>query len=114
MIRPARARIAPEIFRCSDIDEFRTHVRNLNVDFIPLAKTISAEQIVLRLPQCELVLSKTYPRIVDAQIARSCTAIAFTMEDQAPILFNGVMTDKPAIAVGRDGACYSAVERAAN
>lgn len=115
MISGMRAPIAPpEIFRCRDIDKFRTHVRDLNLDFTPLAKTIFAEQIVLRLPLCELVLSKTYPRIVDAQIARNCTAIAFTMEDEAPILFNGVMTDKPLIAVGRNGACYSAVERAAN
>jgi AraC family ethanolamine operon transcriptional activator len=105
---------APQIFRFSDIDAFRSSIRSLNVDFTPLVKTISAEQTVLTLPDCELVLSKTFPRIVDAQISRNCTAIGFAMKDETPILFNGAETDKPAIALGRKGAWYSAVEGAAS
>jgi len=111
----ARAAItAPRIFRFSDVDEFRSSIRSLNVDFTPLVKTISAEQRVLALPGCELVLSKTFPRVVDAQLSRNCTAIGFTMEDETPIVFNGAGADKPAIAIGRKGAWYSAVEKAAN
>src|SRR6059058_2391377 len=88
---------APQIFRFSDADEFRSSIRSLNVDFTPLAKTLSAEQRVLTLPDCELVLSKTFPRIIDAQIPWNCTAIGFAMDDESAFVFNGTSADKPAI-----------------
>lgn len=105
---------APQVFRFSDIDEFRSSARSLNVDFIPLVKKISAEQRVLTLPDCELILSKTFPRIVDAQISRNCTAIGFGMDDESLFHFNGAAADKPTIVIGRKDAWYNAVEKAAN
>ena len=103
--------LTPRIFRFSDIDEFRSSVRNLTVDFTPLVRTIAAEQTVLNLEGCSVNFTKSFPRIVDAQLAPDCTAIGFTMDDGIPIRFNGVERDKSVIVIGGGGAAYTAVER---
>ena len=46
--------VLPKVFRFNDIDAFRSSVRNLNVDFTPLARKISAEQTILNLPGCDV------------------------------------------------------------
>jgi AraC-like DNA-binding protein len=101
---------APQTFRFSDVDEFRSSVRNLNVDFTPLVRTISAEQTILNLPGCSINLIKSFPRIIDAQLAPNCTAIAFVMDDGIPLRLYGVEWDRSFIAIGSNGAVYSAVE----
>ena len=103
--------LTPRIFRFSDIDEFRSSVRNVSVDFTPLVRTIAAEQTVLNLEGCSVNFTKSFPRIVDAQLAPDCTAIGFTMDDGIPIRFNGVERDKSVIVIGGGGAAYTAVER---
>ena len=105
--------VAPKIFRFSDIDAFRSSVRNLNVDFTPLTRTISAEQIVLNLPGCAVNCTKSFPRILDAQLDPNCTLIGFTMDDGVPIRFNGAEEENcAAIVIGSGGAVYTQVERA--
>jgi AraC family ethanolamine operon transcriptional activator len=108
---PLAPSLVPQIFRFTDIDAFRSSVRNLNVDFTPLVRTISAEQIVLNLPGCDINYTKSFPRIIDAQLAPNCTAVGFTMDDGYPIRFNGVEEDRSAIVIGSGGAFYSQVER---
>jgi AraC family ethanolamine operon transcriptional activator len=103
--------LTPKIFRFSDIDEFRSSVRSLNVDFTPLVRKISAEQIILNLAGCEVNFTKSFPRIIDAQLKQNCTAVGFTMDDGVPIRFNGAERDRSVIVVGNDGAAFSAVER---
>jgi AraC-like DNA-binding protein len=103
--------LTPRIFRFSDIDEFRSSVRNVSVDFTPLVRRITAEQTVLNLEGCSVNFTKSFPRIVDAQLAPDCTAIGFTMDDGIPIRFNGVERDKSVIVIGSGGAAYTAVER---
>jgi AraC-like DNA-binding protein len=103
--------LTPKVFRFSDIDQFRSSVRGLNVDFTPFARKISAEQIILHLGGCDLNVTRSFPRIVDAQLLPNCTAIGFTMDDGIPIRFNGVERDKSVIVIGTDGAAYTAVER---
>lgn len=102
----------PKIFRFADIDEFRSSVRCLSVDFTPLVRTISAEQRILSLPGCDVNFTKSFPRITDAQLAPDCTAVAFSMDDGAPIRFNGVEGDKSVVSFGGSGALYSSVETA--
>ncbi|MBI5262874.1 MAG: AraC family transcriptional regulator [Bradyrhizobium sp.] len=105
--------LAPRTFRFTDIDEFRSSIRQLTVDFTPLVRTIKAEQTILNLPGCDVNLIKSFPRIVDAQLAPNCTVVGFGMDDQhAPIRFNGVETDRSVIVLGSDGAGYSLVEQA--
>jgi AraC-like DNA-binding protein len=109
---PLAPSLVPKIFRFTDIDAFRSSVRNLNVDFTPLVRTISAEQIILNLPGCDVNYTKSFPRITDAQLAPNCTAVGFTMDDGYPIRFNGVEErGRSNIVIGSGGAFYSQVER---
>jgi AraC-like DNA-binding protein len=108
---PLAPAMAPKIFRFADIDAFRSSVRHLNVDFTPLARNISAEQIILNLPGCDVNYTKSFPRIIDATLGPNSTAVGFTMDDGVPIRFNGVDRDRCMIVVGNSGASYSAVER---
>ncbi len=101
--------IAPTIFRYTDIDAFRSSVRHLNVDFTPLARKISAEQIILNLPGCDVNYTKSFPRIIDAQLGPDCTALAFTMDDGVPIRCNGVEEDRSALVIGGGDAVYTQV-----
>lgn len=103
--------LAPRIFRFTDIDQFRSSIRNLSVDFTPLVRKIAAEQVILNLPGCDVNRTRSFPRIVDAQLAPDCTAVAFAMDDhEIPIRFNGAQKDRTAIAIGSDGAAYNSVE----
>ena len=104
--------LAPKTFRFTDLDQYRTAVRNLQVEFTPLVRSISAEQIILNLPGCDINYAKSFPRIADGQLAQNCTAIGFSMDDGLPIRFNGVERDHSAIAIGGSNAAYSTVERA--
>ena len=103
--------MTPKIFRFDDIDAFRSSVRHLNVDFTPLARKISAEQIILNLSGFDVNYTKSFPRIVDAQVEPNSMAVGFSMDDGVPIRFNGVERDRSVIVVGNGGAAYSAVER---
>ena len=103
--------LAPKIFRFDDVDQFRSSVRNLNVDFTPLVRKISAEQTILHLPGCDVNFTKSFPRIYDVQLRSNCTAVGFSMDDGVPIRFNGVEPDRSVIVIGRAGAAYNAVEK---
>ena len=102
---------APKILRFDDIDAFRSSVRHLDVDFTPLAARISAEQIILNLRGCDVNYTKSFPRIIDVQLAPGSTAVGFSMDDGVPIRFNGIERDRSAIVIGSGGAAYNAVER---
>jgi AraC-like DNA-binding protein len=106
-----RAQAAPKTFRFDDIDAFRSSVRHLSVDFTPLAARVSAEQTILNLPGCDVNYTKSFPRIVDAQVGSNVTAVGFSMDDGVPIRFNGVERDRSTIVIGNGGAAYTAVER---
>lgn len=105
--------LVPQVFRFSDIDAFRSSVRNLNVEFTPLVRKIAAEQIILNLPGYAVNYTKSFARITDAQLAQNCTAVGFSMDDGMPIRFNGVERDSSVIVVGNGGAAYATVERTA-
>src|SRR2546430_14781856 len=87
--------LAPRVFRFSVIDQFRSAVRMLAVEFTPLVRKISAAQIILSLPGCDINFTQSFRRIVEAQLAPNCTAIAFTMDDGLPMRFNGAEIDRP-------------------
>jgi AraC-like DNA-binding protein len=103
--------LIPKTFRFTDIDEFRSSISNLAVDFTPLVRRISTEQIVLDLPGVSINLTRSFPRIIDGSFAPNCTAIGFTMDDGVPIRFNGVERDRSVVAIGSHGAAFSSVER---
>jgi AraC family ethanolamine operon transcriptional activator len=103
--------LAPRIFRFSDVDEYRNSIRGLNIEFTPLVRRIAAEQIILQLPGCDVNLTRTFPRIADAQLVANCTAVGFAMDDhEAPIRFNGAQRDRAVIVIGGGGAAYNTIE----
>lgn len=104
---------AAKTFRFNDIDHYRSSIRKLDVDFVPLAYKVRAEQIILSLPGCDINYTKSFPRITDAGLAPDCTAIGFSMDDhEVPIRFNGVDRDRGVIVAGSHGASYTTVEQA--
>jgi len=103
--------LAPKIFRFSDVDEFRNAIRGLDFEFTPFVRKISAEQVILSLPGCDVNLTQAFPRVVDAQLVENCTAIGFTMDDlDVPVRFNGTQRTRPVVVVGSGGAAYTTIE----
>ncbi|MHC2619723.1 AraC-like DNA-binding protein [Bradyrhizobium huanghuaihaiense] len=103
--------LAPKIFRFSDVDEFRSSIRGLNIEFTPFVRRIAAEQVILRLPGCDVNVTRTFPRVVDAQLVADCTAIGFAMDDlEVPIRFNGAQRDRAVVVIGTSGAAYNTIE----
>lgn len=103
--------LVPKVFRFSDIDEFRSQIRHLNVDFTPLVRKIAAEQTILNLPGCDVNFIKSFPRILDVQAAPNCTVVGFAMDEGIPIRSNGVESGPSVIVAGGSGAVYNVVER---
>ena len=66
--------LTPTTLRFTDIDEFRSSVRNLEVDFTPLARRIAAEQTVLNLARCSINVTRSFPRIIDGNQGHSYTS----------------------------------------
>ncbi|MBR0958989.1 AraC family transcriptional regulator [Bradyrhizobium japonicum] len=114
MCRDGLPILTPRFFRFSDVDEFRSAVRNLDVEFTPFVRKISAAQVILSLPGCDINFTQSFPRIVEGQLGPNCTAVAFSMDDGAPIRFNGVERDRSVITIGGGGSVYTTVERTAH
>lgn len=110
MKRDAVPALATKTFRFTDVDQFRSAVRNLNTEFTPLVRSISVEQIILNVAGCDVNFTKSFPRIVDAQLAQGCTLIGFSMDDGVPMRFNGAERDHSALMIGGGGAAYNIVE----
>lgn len=103
--------LAPQIFRFSDVDEFRSAIRGLNSAFTPLVSRVAAEQIIVHLSGCDVNLTRVFPRVVDAQLVADCTAIGFAMDRlEAPVRFNGAQSDRAVVVIGRNGAAYTTIE----
>ncbi|MBR1132976.1 helix-turn-helix domain-containing protein [Bradyrhizobium iriomotense] len=103
--------LAPKIFRFSDVDEFRSSIRGLNIEFTPFVRRIATEQVILSLPGCDVNVTRTFPRVVDAQLVADCTAVGFAMDDlEVPIRFNGAQRDRAVVVIGSSGAAYNTIE----
>ncbi|UPK39837.1 AraC family transcriptional regulator [Bradyrhizobium sp. 186] len=103
--------LAPKIFRFADVDEFRNAIRGLNFEFTPLVRRIATEQVILRLPGCDVNVTRAFPRVVDAELVADCTAVGFAMDDlEVPIRFNGAQRDCSVIVIGSSGAAYNTIE----
>lgn len=104
---------ALKVYQYLDVDEFRQSVRTLQVEFVPLFRRIAARQTILNLPGCDINLIRSFPRLMDAQLAPNCTVVGFTMDDDVPIRFNGVDRDRSVFVVGHSGGGYTALEKVA-
>ncbi len=97
-------------FRYNDLDLFRQAYRRVQVEFTPTCARISAEQAILTLPDCEIYLLETFPRLLDAVVGNNTTFVSFTMDDSFPVRINGYEKDRPGIALGLSGAGYKMIE----
>ena len=100
-----------KIFRFSDIDQFRSSIRTIDVDFTPLARKIDAEQIFLHLPGFDINVIKSFPRIINARLGPTSTNIGFLMDEGVPMRVNGAESSRPSITIGSHGAELTSVER---
>jgi AraC family ethanolamine operon transcriptional activator len=105
---------ALQTFQFHDIDHFRQAFRCVDVQYTPTAYRIAAEQAILHLPGCEIYLLKTFPRVIDAELARNCTMVGFTMDDDFSIRFNGWDKNRPALTLGHGGSGYKILETTAS
>ena len=103
--------LAPKTFRFSDIDQFRSSIRTVDVDFTPLARKIDAEQVILNLPGFDINFIKSFPRIINARLAPNSTNVGFLMDEGVPMRVNGVESDHPSITIGSHGAELTSIER---
>jgi AraC family ethanolamine operon transcriptional activator len=98
-------------FQFSDVDEFKTAVRKFSVDFTPLTRKISVWQSVLNLPDFDVTVVQSFPRLADVQLAANCTAICLTMSDDDLVRFNGIDVGQAYVGVGYGGSSFSIAER---
>jgi AraC-like DNA-binding protein len=103
--------LAPKILRFSDIDQFRSSIRTVDVDFTPLSREIDAELANLHLPGFDINFIKSFPRIINARLAPNATNIGFLMDEGVPMRLNGAESDHPSITIGSHGAELTTVER---
>jgi AraC-like DNA-binding protein len=97
--------------RFTDVDEFKFAVRKFSVDFTPLARKISTWQSILNLPDFDITVVQSFPRLADAQLATNCTAICLTMNDDDLVRFNGVDVGQAYVGIGYGGSSFSVAER---
>jgi hypothetical protein len=97
-------------FRYNDLDQFRGAYRRVQVEFTPTCAKISAEQAILVLPDCEIYLLETFPRLIDAVVENNTTFISLTMDDTFPVRINGLEKEGPGMVLGLGGAGYKLIE----
>jgi AraC family ethanolamine operon transcriptional activator len=98
----------------SDIDQFRHSERVIGARSIPLGlRQFSAWRAVLRLPDCEIVLSKSFPRIFEGEYRSNGRSLFYTLYENASSIVNGV-TVRPHNVVSAKGASPFTVVQHAN
>ena len=95
----------------ADVDEFKQAVRKYNVNFTPIARRISVQQTILNLPDLDIALVDSFPRLADVQLAPNCTAICFAMGGDDLIRFNGFDVDRVFVCIGNGGNDFSMIEK---
>jgi AraC-like DNA-binding protein len=103
--------LAPKIFRFSDIDQFRSSIRTVDVDFIPLARKIDAELVILNSPGFDINFIRSFPRIINAKLGPNSSNIGVLMDEGVPMRVNGAESELPSITIGTHGAELTSVER---
>jgi AraC family ethanolamine operon transcriptional activator len=69
-------------------------------------------QAVLALPNCEIYLLRTFPRLVDLEIPADRTLVLFSMVGTSDTIINGQQLDHPSLILGRGRTDYRMIEGA--
>jgi AraC family ethanolamine operon transcriptional activator len=100
--------------RYTDVDDFKQTLRNASVEVWPTrAGPISAMQAVLPLPDGEIYLLRSFPRIVDVGVPASRLLIVVPWGDDCPeTIVNGQTLNPASLVFGRGPGDYRMVETA--
>lgn len=93
-----------------DIDQYRWSAEGLQLDFTPLARKISAQQLIVDLPGCDIIVERTFPRLIDAKLMPDRTAIALSLCDDFALQINGVDLDSDTLVLGYGSSIFVARE----
>src|SRR5882672_11585820 len=100
-----------KVIEYADVDEFRGALNSSLMRIVPTrAGRIEAMQAVLALPNCEIYLLRTFPRIVDLEIPANRTLVLFSMVGTSDTIINGQRLDRPSLILGRGPADYRMLE----
>src|ERR1700751_4118842 len=108
---PQQTLLTPRNFHFTDIDQFRSFIRTVDVDFTPLARKIDAEQVILNLPGFDINFIRSFPPIINAKLGPNATNVGFLMDEGVPMRVNGAESELPSITIGTHGAELTSVER---
>lgn len=101
------------VSRYTDVDEFRTALRNAAVEVLPArAGPISAMQAVLPLPDGEAYLLRTFARIVDVAVPANRLMIVLPLADEpvSETVINGQLMTRTSLLLGRGPGHYRMIE----
>jgi AraC family ethanolamine operon transcriptional activator len=80
-----------DVISFSDVDHFRHSERLFGARSIPLdLKQFSAWRAVLRLPQAEIILTKSFPRIFEGEYRSDGRPLFYTLDDNPSSIMNGI------------------------
>ncbi len=100
------------VSRYADPDDFKQSLRNASVEVWPTrAGPISAMQGVLPLPDGEIYLLRTFPRIVDVGVPASRLLVVLPWTDDFPeTIVNGQLLNGASLVLGRGPGYYRMIE----
>ena len=104
-----------KISRSRDFDHFQSIERLGEAKSIPLdCKGFAASFAAVTLKSCSIYLQRTFPRILQMRYSTTGAIIAFTMDDAASLLLNGMEVRAPAFLLVKGSAACEYVEPKAN
>lgn len=100
------------VARFGDVDEFTQSLRGATVEVWPTrAGPISAMQGVLPLPDGEVYLLKTFPRIVDVGVPATRLLVVVPWAEECPeTIVNGQTLNPASLVLGRGPGYYRMIE----
>jgi len=108
-----RSSAVPSVSRFADADAFQQSLRSASVAIWPTrAGPISAMQGVLPLPDGELYLLRTFPRIVDVGVPATRLLVVVPWDDHCPeTIVNGQTLNPASLVLGRGPGYYRMIEK---
>jgi AraC family ethanolamine operon transcriptional activator len=100
-----------DVISFSDIDQFRHGERLVGARSIPLGlKQFAAWRAVLRLPDCEIVLAKSFPRIFEGEYRCSGRSLFYSLREDASSVVNGVTVRADNIVTANERWLFNVVQ----
>ena len=101
------------VSRFGDVDEFKQSLRSATVEIWPTrAGPISAMQGVLPLPDGEVYLLRTFPRIVDVGVPATRLLVVVPWPEECPeTIVNGQTLNPASLVLGRGPGYYRMIEK---